>query len=413
MNITNNKIKLLRLLISSITILSLFLFVKSYYYYEEMKTEMITDAKKEAHLLQDYMMSVRETYHKQFLESEIELNDKTLGFLPAHATTLISDKFQKKNNYNFYIRNVSDTPRNPSNMADKEELKAIKYFKEYSKAKEIEYFKKYSDKGKDYLQYATPIYIKPYCIACHGKREETLPTIRDKYDTAYNYRVGDIRGIVSIKIPHDSIDEKFYTYLKKEFIFILLTSAIISVIFFIMFKKILFQIKNIETTAIDYASKDTLTGLYNRRYLDEFNHHEHLIEEDSNFVVAFFDIDYFKKVNDTYGHDMGDAVLKEFAILLKSLSRTEDIVCRYGGEEFLIIVYNISQEKAIEKFNKIRLEIENKSIEFESNTINITTSIGIDIGKVDDTLESIITNADKALYKAKENGRNRIEVFKK
>ena len=400
-------------MISSIVILTLFLFIKSYYYYEDMKTEVVADAKKEAHLLRDYMMSVRETYHKQFLASGIELNDKTLGFLPAHATTLVSNKFQKKNNYNFYIRNVSDTPRNPTNMADKEELKAIKYFKEHSEVKELEYFNKYSDNGKEYLQYATPIYIKHYCMSCHGKREEALPTIRDNYETAYNYKVGDIRGIVSVKIPHDNINKQFYNYIKREFIFLLITSVIISIIFLIIFKKVIFQIKNIETKAIDYASKDILTGLYNRRYLDTFNHHKHLIGEHQNFVVAFLDIDYFKMVNDTYGHDMGDAVLKEFAILLKSLSRTEDIVCRYGGEEFLIIVYNISQEKAIEKFNKIRLAVENKSIEFESNTINITTSIGIDIGKVDDTLESIITNADKALYKAKENGRNRIEVFEK
>jgi len=384
--------------------------LKSYYYYIEIKEEVVFNAKKEAHLLQDYMMSVREVFHKQFLSSNLELNDKTLGFLPAHATTLISNKFQNKNEYNFYIRNVSDIPRNKINMADKEEMKAIKYFK--NRPKEVEYFKKYKKDGNEYFQFASPIYIKPYCLACHGKRENALPTIRNRYKTAYNYKVGDIRGIVSIKIPNDKINTIFYNYLKKELITTFVTFSMILILFFIIFKNIFFQMKNLETTAIDYASKDALTNLYNRKYLTTLQQkHKFLLQENQNFVIGFLDIDYFKKINDTYGHDAGDVVLKEFASLLKSLSRTDDIVCRYGGEEFLIIVYNITLEQAIKKFNKIRLTIKNKHIIFNDNSINITVSIGLCVGKKDDLIETIISNADKALYKAKANGRDRLEVF--
>ena len=411
LNNRKNKINLLKLMIISIIIIVVTFSLKSYFYYQDIKAEVISDAKREAYLLQDYMMSVRETFHKQFLASGIELNDKTLGFLPAHATTLISNKFQKKNDYNFYIRNVSDTPRNLVNMADKEEMKAIKYFKD--KSKEFEYFKKYTENGNQYFQFASPIYIKQYCIACHGKREDALPTIRDKYEKAYNYKVGELRGIVSIKIPSKKINERFFNYLKKELLVTGFIFIFISIVFLVIFKKIFFQIKDIEKTAIDYASRDALTGLYNRKYLSIFNeHHKHFLGDYPDFVVAFLDIDYFKKVNDTYGHDMGDTVLKEFALLLTSLSRAEDLVCRYGGEEFLIIAYNISLKNAIKKFNNIRVEVENKSIEFDNKSINITISIGLAIGKVEDSVESIISNADKALYEAKENGRNRLEVFK-
>ena len=397
-------------MLSSMAVVLIILSLKSYYYYIEIKEEVVFNAKKEAHLLQDYMMSVREVFHKQFLSSNLELNDKTLGFLPAHATTLISNKFQNKNEYNFYIRNVSDIPRNKINMADKEEMKAIKYFK--NRPKEVEYFKKYKKDGNEYFQFASPIYIKPYCLACHGKRENALPTIRNRYKTAYNYKVGDIRGIVSIKIPNDKINTIFYNYLKKELITTFVTFSMILILFFIIFKNIFFQMKNLETTAIDYASKDALTNLYNRKYLTTLQQkHKFLLQENQNFVIGFLDIDYFKKINDTYGHDAGDVVLKEFASLLKSLSRTDDIVCRYGGEEFLIIVYNITLEQAIKKFNKIRLTIKNKHIIFNDNSINITVSIGLCVGKKDDLIETIISNADKALYKAKANGRDRLEVF--
>jgi len=397
-------------MIASIIVVIAILMLKSYYYYQNIKSEIILDAKREAHLLQDYMMSVRETFHKQFLSSGIELNDSTLGFLPAHATTLISDKFQKKNDYNFYIRNVSDKPRNKINMADKEEMKAIKYFK--NKPEKDEYFKKYTNEDGEFFQFASPIYIKQYCLACHGKRENALPTIRDRYDSAYDYKVGDIRGIVSIKIPNDDLDNRFYTYIKRELIVTIITFLLMGIVFFIIFRKMFFQIKNIETSAIDYATKDALTNLYNRKFLTTLKD-SHKTKQYDNFVVAFLDIDHFKSINDTYGHDMGDKVLKEFALILQQQSRKEDIICRYGGEEFLIIVYDISLETALEKFNNIRIAVENKKIVFNNNSIHITISIGLDIGNDKDSIEDIISNADTALYKAKTNGRNRIEIFNK
>ncbi len=410
MNNKTSTSKLLKLSLYSTLVVLVVLILKSYYYYQNMRTEVIEDAKKEAHLLQDYMMSVRETYHKQFLQSGIELTDKTLGFLPAHATTLISDKFQNRNNYNFYIRNVTDKPRNPTNMADKEELKAIEFFKKQKG--QSEYFQKYVDGQKEVFQYAAPIFIEPYCLACHGKKENAMETIRDRYNSAYDYQVGDVRGIVSIKIPASNIEEKFYTYVKKELFITLFIFILIGLLISIIYKKVHTQIQNIETTAIDLASKDALTKLYNRRFLDTYEaFHKAQLTDGSNFVVAFLDIDYFKMINDTYGHDAGDTVLCKFATLLKLLTRKDDVVCRYGGEEFLIIVYNISLTEAINKFEKIRMKIADTQIELNSGSVEITTSIGLALGGEKDKLKDIITQADKALYEAKAQGRNRLEVI--
>jgi diguanylate cyclase (GGDEF)-like protein len=404
--------KFLKLVIYSLLTIISVLFLRSYFLYQDMKSEILIEAKREAHLLKDYMMSMREVYQQQFLKSGIELNDKTLGFLPAHASALISDIFLLKNKENFYIRNVSDNPRNKKNMADEVELMAIEFFKNDSS--KAEYFEKHKDLKGEYFQYAKPIYIESSCLVCHGNKEETMTVIRDNYDTAYNYKVGDIRGIVSIKIPHSNIKEKVYKYFEKEAAFALVTFLLIGIIISIIYRRVIFQINNIETKAINLASTDALTGLYNRHYLERVDldlNSGYYQMSDEKFVVAFFDIDKFKSVNDSYGHDMGDEVLKEFAKILKKLTRREDVVCRYGGEEFLLIVKNISSNKAIQKFENIRKKIENKIIISNNKSIQITVSAGVAIGTENDSLENVITKADAALYKAKANGRNCIEVF--
>ena len=405
-----NNTKVFKLAIYSVISIMFILSFRGYYYYQEMKSEIIIDAKKEAHLVIDYMMSMREVYQKQFIDSGMEVNKNNIGFLPAHASSLISDKFMQRNQDSFYIRNVSDQPRNISNMADKEEMKAIKYFN--NDPIKTEYFRKYIDNKIEYFQYAKPIYIESYCISCHGKREETMKTIRDNYDTAYNYKVGDLRGVVSIKIPHTNLNKKLYAYIKKEAVISLLTLLIMVSIVIIIYRKVIFQIKDVKVAAENLALRDPLTGLYNRRYLETLDFDEKsFYSKEKEYVVAFLDIDHFKKVNDTYGHDMGDIVLKEFAYILINLTRKEDIVCRYGGEEFLIIANNISIQKAIQKFSNLIEKLEATSITLDEVSINITVSVGLSNGRTTDSLESVITNADSALYKAKSNGRNRVEVF--
>jgi diguanylate cyclase (GGDEF)-like protein len=385
-----------------------FLFLRSYYYYVEVQDEILADAKKESRLLQDYMLSMREIYQKQFLDSGLELNDKTLGFLPAHASTLISDQFIRKNKSGFYIRNVSDNPRNPVNAADPYEMKAIGFFK--SNPNEQEYFQSYTDLGLTYLQYATPIYMRESCLQCHGSKEQTLSAIQEQYDSAFNYEVGDLRGIVSIKIPQQNIESMVFQFVKKELLLTILTLIVISAIAIFIYKRTLFHVKRGEEEATEYATSDALTGLHNRHYLQSYDIHQtHFLNEDECFAVAFIDIDHFKKINDTYGHDVGDRVLTTLARVLKHATRKDDTLCRYGGEEFLIIAYNISLQQSLKKLESLRERIENLEIDIgEGVSIHITVSVGISCGAYTDSLEKVITEADKALYKAKEEGRNRI-----
>ena len=157
------------------------------------------------------------------------------------------------------------------------------------------------------------------------------------------------------------------------------------------------------------ASLDPLTGLYNRRKFSEILNYElnRFFRYKTRFSLINIDIDYFKKVNDTYGHDVGDIVIKRFCEVLKENIRSVDSAARWGGEEFLLLIVesdvNIAK-KISAKINDVLFNTDFSPVE------KVTVSIGITQVVDGDTNESVITRSDRALYKAKNNGRNRIEI---
>lgn len=162
----------------------------------------------------------------------------------------------------------------------------------------------------------------------------------------------------------------------------------------------------------ELASIDKLTGLYNRRMIDEFIYIEvekHKRNPYDGLSVIMIDIDYFKNVNDTYGHQIGDMVLSQTANLLIENSRKSDIKGRFGGEEFIIICPQTTAESALRLAEKIRIAIE--SFKFEEVGYK-TISLGISTFQDNDTVESLIKKADTALYQAKNSGRNKSVIFK-
>jgi|GEM_PF-4016993 len=155
------------------------------------------------------------------------------------------------------------------------------------------------------------------------------------------------------------------------------------------------------------SSTDYLTKIYNRqKFLKELkNNIKRVKRTKENLSLAMIDIDFFKKINDTYGHSAGDEVLKEFCTIIKNQLRDIDIFARWGGEEFIILFINTNLNQAKSAAEKIRKKIEENSFE---NIKNITCSIGITQYKSEDTIHSFIENSDKALYKAKQKGRNNV-----
>ena len=154
------------------------------------------------------------------------------------------------------------------------------------------------------------------------------------------------------------------------------------------------------------AAHDQLTGLYNRRWLDEQigkRLYKHRRRNDLGFALLMYDIDHFKEVNDTFGHETGDAVLKHLSRRVQSLVREEDAVGRWGGEEFLIIANNIKPEDAVALAERIRKSIESALFPAVGT---LTISFGVACAHKDDTAASLFARVDGALYEAKNSGRN-------
>lgn len=166
------------------------------------------------------------------------------------------------------------------------------------------------------------------------------------------------------------------------------------------------------SSKLDYLSrKDYLTGLSNRRDMFERLRNELSRLERSGrvFSVLIADIDNFKSINDSYGHECGDHCLKEIANTFSTNTQKRDTVARWGGEEFLIFLPETTGDQAKVTAERLRLAIERLLITFEENTIHTTTSIGVAEYVPGQTLNTLINNADRQLYLAKSRGRNRVE----
>lgn len=160
----------------------------------------------------------------------------------------------------------------------------------------------------------------------------------------------------------------------------------------------------------EIASLDFLTQIYNRQKFESFLEYEikkHTRYEDEIFSLFILDLDFFKEVNDNYGHLKGDYILQEIAKILKLCSRDTDIVARWGGEEFVLLLPHTDIDDAILVAEKLRSTIENHNFD---DILNITCSIGVSHSHHNDDKDTIFKRADKALYRAKELGRNRVEI---
>ena len=158
------------------------------------------------------------------------------------------------------------------------------------------------------------------------------------------------------------------------------------------------------------AHNDFLTGISNRRYFFE-SMKAYCETYKEPFALAMIDIDDFKTINDTFGHDIGDNTIVALATLLKNSIKGSDIVARFGGEEFCIVLKNIEQKNALQLFVKLRAQIAATTIRLKKDkAFNFTVSMGVAFSDDDKTIDTLLKEADKALYNAKKNGKNRVEV---
>jgi diguanylate cyclase (GGDEF)-like protein/PAS domain S-box-containing protein len=163
----------------------------------------------------------------------------------------------------------------------------------------------------------------------------------------------------------------------------------------------------------EQATHDGLTGLYNRHFLDESFGRELLLATRGGHPISVImgDLDHFKAVNDRHGHLVGDAVLRVFGTLLTNNARASDIVCRYGGEEFLLILPGMTAEGAVQRAEQLRQTMAATPVSNGVSAITVTASFGVATFPTDGrTTDELIAAADKALYSAKAQGRNRVSL---
>ncbi|MEW9798930.1 GGDEF domain-containing protein [Alteromonas sp. CYL-A6] len=160
----------------------------------------------------------------------------------------------------------------------------------------------------------------------------------------------------------------------------------------------------------EMAFTDPLTRLFNRRGMSKKveNFFSGNAGPNTTLHLMAIDIDFFKSINDTYGHEAGDVVLEKFADLLVSLVRSSDVCCRLGGEEFVVCLADITTEDALQLAERIREQIALFNVHHDGNTLSFTASIGLADNTGTDSLASLINKADQALYTAKNSGRNKV-----
>ncbi|WP_457748686.1 EAL domain-containing protein [Sulfurimonas sp.] len=373
------------------------------YSYHETQVQVYNFVKKEAQVLNAHAMAHRNYYQKLFLNKTIQLNEKTLPALPAYSSYAISKTFSNNNILNIKIQTVSDRARNPKNKADKSELQAIRFFKNNPKA--TEYF---SDKENEYFQYASALKIEKRCLKCHAEKEKAPLFIQKKYNEAYGYKLGELRGIMSIKIPKDKVN----SYFIPQFFYSVFYDFLLLVVLFIIIYMIIKKSKKINAfleQKIQYKTNELKTTLITDR-LTRLPNRLKLIEDLQNKdkypskYLALINIDNFKSINDFYGHKTGDKLLKQIAQTIhKQCTGTGTMLYKMPSDEYAIFSVATIKEKDFIKniYRLINIIQETAYLTDDVNTLYITLSCGIAVNEDD-----IITKADMALQVAKNDKKN-------
>ena len=318
---------------------------------------------------------------------------------PALITREISEIAADKGLFRFRITSLK--PLNPANEPDPFERRSLLLFE---KGKAREAVAKVFEEDSCFFRYTAPLYADQSCLACHP-----------------GYKVGDVRGAISVIFNVDSSESAVKTNR------VLIVSLFITtlVIFVGIVSRLVLGLKRkleaAEAKIRRLAVTDELTGLKNRRFIMERLEEEFLRSRryQRSLCCILFDIDFFKRVNDTHGHDGGDEVLRQVSHAAYGLCRETDSLGRYGGEEFLLLTPESDPESGRFAAERYRTAIENLPILLrDGQTVRVTASFGVACADFSArppeegpaTADDLFKQADTALFLAKGKGRNRVEA---
>jgi diguanylate cyclase (GGDEF)-like protein len=317
---------------------------------------------------------------------------------PAYMTRLVYELAQKEHGISGRITSL--TPLRPANKADAWEASALRAFERG----EQEVSSVVTEDGIPYVRLMRPLITEESCLFCYAHQ---------------GYRKGDIRGGIGIKLPMLLFEPDMRIQLGSFWaghgiMWLLGLTGLYAGYTGLRHRTKERDLKTEELQRLNavlenLATTDSLTGICNRRKFMELLHREILETRRYGMplTLIFFDIDHFKLVNDTYGHESGDRVLQELSRIVTDLIRSTDIFARFAGEEFVILVHGNDVGTGGKLAEKIRYRVEQHSF---PQVGSVTCSFGVAPYHPDDTMETLIRHADEAMYAAKQAGRNRVEA---
>lgn len=313
---------------------------------------------------------------------------------PGLVFSGVSQLAEKNGSFKLHVASLN--PVNPaSNSPDAFETEALIAFEQGEKEAHVVE----QDTAGPVYRYMAPLYYQVQCNNCHG---------------SLNYAEGDIRGGISVTIPMDFINARLADSRRFSLLSTLLVMGVLFAILFFQSRRFMSRMSEVQTRLMELATSDSLTGLLNRRTVYELLEDE--IAKYRRFAspplaCLLLDIDDFKVINDSYGHQAGDAVLAAIATAMKNHSRRYDIISRYGGEEFLVILPGTDLTAATTVGEKLRQHLAELAIPFEKHRLQVTVSIGAaQLAAGETTTDSLIGRADAALYQAKRHGKNQVRA---
>lgn len=313
---------------------------------------------------------------------------------PAIMTREISELADDKNLFLFRITSLK--PLNPHNAADAFEARALESFE--AGAREAFAEEDGQAEGPRF-RFMAPLFVDQSCLPCHAKQ---------------GYRVGQVRGGISVTFGVGDVAQAQRENAIAITVLSFATLGLLLLTLRFFFGRMQRKLDESQAQLQILATVDMLTGVANRgalmgRFSESFARHRRL---PVSLGCLMLDVDHFKAVNDTYGHQKGDAVLRELAALVAPLLRPYDVLGRYGGEEFLVVLEGLDKQGLAEVAERIRGQVEERLGAQAGLDGPVTVSLGGTLAVAQDqSIDDIIRRADQALYLAKAKGRNRVVLL--
>lgn len=311
---------------------------------------------------------------------------------PALMAREISEIAEKHGHFRFRITSLR--PLNPANAPDAFEARALAEFGRGAR----EAVSQEEHEGTTLYRYMAPLHVEESCLRCHASQ---------------GYRLGDVRGGISVAFDMDAARQAIARNRRITALLFLLTATALTAVLWRLVATLHRRLEAAEARILELAITDDLTGLRNRRHVTERLGEElaraRRYGEELSCVI--FDVDRFKGVNDAFGHDAGDAVLRAVSAAARAECRQPDVLGRWGGEEFLLILPRTGATGAVAIAQRLREVVEALRVGHAGRTLVATASFGVATAtSAGDGVAALLKRADEALYRAKEAGRNRVEL---